>query len=344
MATLILSYPGAAFRPEPAEVDAAAPPPASRDLVHAAMGQWLQLCDHITRAGGRILLIDPLSPRELGRDAAGGTRGASSPVYAGRLGAAFLTPGTLNTPIFLRAVGSGATAGPSAEAAAKEAAPSAAPRAAADPIDRAITQAGLQVRHSSSRFGGQLDVLSIDRNRYILTYGQGPSSSSRASLEEVKALLPLGAQTLLVELRPPYVSGSQGIAYLTAPSGAKVLLVHRGALLSHTPEDLIRFAGNQVEYFVLSPEDAAAGACECLAIRGTLILSPGSSTILRGQLARRGFQLIETEVGTLCGPRHAGPRRLACELPGLVLSDDAPSYALRRDELLERRASYKPAK
>ncbi|HRI52744.1 MAG TPA: hypothetical protein PLW65_21425, partial [Pseudomonadota bacterium] len=210
-----------------------------------------------------------------------------------------------------------------------------------DSVSRALSKAGLRVRPSGHRFQGQLDVIPIDRNRYILTYGQAAPASCRASLEEVKGLLPLGAQTLEVELRPPCTAGAQSLAYLTAPSGAKVLLVDRGALLSHTPEELLRFAGSHVEYFVLAPEDAQAGATACLAIRGTLILSPGSSTILRGQLARRGFQLVETDVSLLLGARRGGPRLLANELPGLVLSDDAPSYAWRRDELFERRASYK---
>ena len=249
------------------------------------------------------------------------------PVYAGRLGAAFLTPGTLNTPIFLR--GCGDEGGRPGEGATE------------DSVSRALSKAGLRVRPSGHRFQGQLDVIPIDRNRYILTYGQAAPASCRASLEEVKGLLPLGAQTLEVELRPPCTAGAQGLAYLTAPSGAKVLLVDRGALLSHTPEELLRFAGSHVEYFVLAPEDAQAGATACLAIRGTLILSPGSSTILRGQLARRGFQLVETDVSLLLGARRGGPRVLANELPGLVLSDDAPSYAWRRDELFERRASYK---
>lgn len=331
MATLFLCYPEATFRPDGAAAGSA---PEPRAAAYAAMGQWLQLCDHITRAGGRILVLDPQSGGKKGSSASR-TEPHSAPVYAGRLGTSFLTPGTLNTPIFLRAA---------APLSVSDSAGDSAADSAEDSIDRALSQAGLRVCRSVNRFGGQLDVISIDRNRYILTFSQDPRSSSRASLDEVKELLPLGAQTLLVELRPPYLTGSQGIAYLTAPSGARVLLVHRGALLSHTPEDLIRFAGGQVEYFVLSPEDAAAGAAECLAIRGTLILAPGSSTILRGQLARRGFQLLETEIDKLCGLLPAGPRRLAGELPGLVLSDDAPSYALRRDELLERRASYKPSR
>lgn len=337
MATLILSYPGADFRPDGAAGEGAAAAgslPERRGLAYEAMGQWLQLCDHITRAGGRILVLDPPGRAE----PSPGTPGAPArpacaiePVYAGRLGAAFLTPGTLNTPIFLRGCGDeGGRAGEGAGEGANE-----------DSVSRALGKAGLQVRPSGHRFQGQLDVIPIDRNRYILTYGQAAPASCRASLEEVKGLLPLGAQTLEVELRPPCTAGAQGLAYLTAPSGAKVLLVDRGALLSHTPEELLRFAGSHVEYFVLAPEDAQAGATECLAIRGTLILMPGSSTILRGQLARRGFQLVETDVSLLLGARRGGPRVLANELPGLVLSDDAPSYAWRRDELFERRASYK---
>lgn len=342
MATFILSYPEATFRADCAEGEAAAGSPAEpRADAYAAMGQWLQLCDHITRAGGRILVLDPLPVSEQSRQGVAAASFMASPVYAGRLGAAFLTPGTLNTPIFLRAAGPGADRAGSPDAPGVPAGPDA--PVGPDAIDRALIQAGLRVLRSSHRFGGQLDVISIDRNRYILTYGQHARASSRASLEEVKALLPLGAQALLVELRPPYTAGSQGIAYLTAPSGAKVLLVHRGALLSHTAEELIRFAGSQVEYFVLSSEDAAACVTECLAIRGTLILGPGSSTILRGQLARRGFQLVETEVSQLLGAGPGGPRRFASELPGLVLSDDAPSYALRRDELFALRKSYKPA-
>lgn len=334
MATLILSYPGADFRPDGAAGEGAAPAGSStepRGLAYGAMGQWLQLCDHITRAGGRILILDPperAAPSAQAGDAAAPPAGASESVYAGRLGAAFLTPGTLNTPIFLR--GSGHEDGGRGSQDAGE-----------DSVSRALSKAGLRIRPSGHRFQGQLDVIPVDRNRYILTYGQAAPASCRASLEEVKGLLPLGAQTLEVELRPPCTAGAQAIAYLTAPSGAKVLLVDRGALLSHTPEELLRFAGSHVEYFVLAAEDAQAGAPECLAIRGTLILALGSSTILRGQLARRGFQLVETDVSLLLGGRPGGPRVLANELPGLVLSDDAPSYAWRRDELFERRTSYK---
>jgi hypothetical protein len=212
-----------------------------------------------------------------------------------------------------------------------------------DPVARDMARAGLEVRTCRHRFQGQADVIALDRNRFILTYADDPAGTSRDSLDEIKALLPMGAQTLEVALQPPYTAGSQGIAYLAAPGGAKVLLQNRAALASHTPEEVSRFAGHHIESFVLLAEDAAAYVTKCLVVRGTVILGQGSSTILRGLLARRGFPLAETDVSALFAEGRGGPRLLANDLPGLVLSDDAPSYALRREELLERHASYRPA-
>jgi len=77
-----------------------------------------------------------------------------------------------------------------------------------------------------------------------------------------------------------------------------------------------------------------------IALRGTIVLQEGSSTILRGQLARRGFQIVQTDVSQLFGPGGGGPRMLANELSGMVLSDDAPSYSSRRDELQQLLATY----
>src|SRR4051812_28708352 len=47
-----MSYPGPSWRPTQSS---AQEPPASL----AALREWLALCDHITRAGGRIFVIDP---------------------------------------------------------------------------------------------------------------------------------------------------------------------------------------------------------------------------------------------------------------------------------------------
>lgn len=57
-------------------------------------------------------------------------------------------------------------------------------------------------------------------------------------------------------------------------------------------------------------------------------------------LFRRGFRLVEVDVSALVGPAGGGPKLLTSELSGLVLSDDAPSYLLRRDRLVSLQAEY----
>src|ERR1700712_3412419 len=106
MSSLILSYPGASFRPDGAAGEGAAAGSAEqRRVVYAALAQWMTLCDHLTRVGGRILVIDPRRATARGAAPESVKEPAVSTVYAGRLGAVFLTPGTLNTPIFLRSRG-----------------------------------------------------------------------------------------------------------------------------------------------------------------------------------------------------------------------------------------------
>jgi hypothetical protein len=119
-----------------------------------------------------------------------------------------------------------------------------------------------------------------------------------------------------------------------------VLLVSRPLLKSHTPEDLGRFLGDKVDVLIMDSDDTAAFASEALNVRGTLILPMGCSTILRGVLFRRGFRLVEVDVSALVGPAGGGPKLLTSELSGLVLSDDAPSYLLRRDRLVSLQAEY----
>ena len=47
---------------------------------------------------------------------------------------------------------------------------------------------------------GQVDIIPVERNRFVLTYGGSDQGSSHASVEEVKALLPMGAQVMAIEL------------------------------------------------------------------------------------------------------------------------------------------------
>lgn len=299
MATFILSYPDTAFVPHGAQANPAA---ASQ-----AFAQWLKLADEIHRAHGRILVLDP------------GYVGKLSSVYAALLGSSFLSPGKLPRPVFLRSN----HGEPVAE----------------DAIGRTIADAGLELRVATQPWQGQVDVIPLERNRFVITYG-GVSGSSAASVEEVKALLPMGAQILTIELAPSCPRGSAAIGFLNPSSGRPVLLVSRPLLKSHTPEDLGRFLGDKVDVLIMDSDDTAAFASEALNVRGTLILPMGCSTILRGVLFRRGFRLVEVDVSALVGPAGGGPKLLTSELSGLVLSDDAPSYLMRRDRLVSLQAEY----
>ena len=294
MATFILSYPDKSFVPRGVAAEGA---PAAGP----AFAQWLKLCDEIHRVAGRIMVLDPCQV------------GSVPSVYAALLGSPFLAPGKLEHPVFLRSH-LGAPAGD-------------------DAIGRAIGEAGLPVRAAQHPWQGQVDVIPLERNRFVVTYGGSEQGSSAQSVEEVKELLPMGAQVMAIELSPTCPRGSAALCFLSSGNGKSVLLVSRAALKSHTPEDLGTFIGNKVDVVILAPEDSELYASECLNVRGTLLLPVGCSTILRGLLVRRGFQVSPVDVSLLVGPRGGGPRLLACDLPGLVLSDDAPSYLLRRERL-----------
>lgn len=303
MSTLLLSYPGEDFRSQ-----SSIGPSGAAGAARLALREWLALCDQIARAGGRILVLDPAPA------------GASQLVHAGCLGAIFNSPGKLPRPTFLHSRGS------EAPAVVSE-----------DPACRLLAEAGLDVRVASAQWQGQVDLIPLERNRFLLCHG-GASTSSRQAADELRQVLPMGAQVLEVELAPGIARGVQAVQYVVSPGGSPVLLCHRAGLRSHTPEQLGRFAGGHVEVIGLGTEDVEAHAAECLVVHGHCLLAPGSSTILRGQLARRGFQIEEANVSHLVGAN--GPRLLALDLPGLVLAEDSPSYANRRAEIVQRLDRY----
>jgi N-dimethylarginine dimethylaminohydrolase len=301
MGTYILSYPGPGFSPRGSAASSKSRP------AQLAFQQWLALCDKLLRAGARILVIDPsadLPP----------AAGLSDLVYAARIGAPFLSPST-GQPVFLRARG------------AQDGLP-----LDRDPVSLALRQAGIAVEAAQHRWQGQAEIVALPRNRFLLTYGP---ESDLASCDEVKRLLPLGAHVLCVEMAKS--TGLSGLAHFVSKSGASVLLVDRSALRSHSPEDIGKFViGGMTELFILGAEDVAIHATEGLCVRGLVLMPVGTSTTVRGNLVRRGFQVDDVDVSALFGPNGdgGGPRALCNEWPGFVLSDDSPSYATRRDELV----------
>jgi hypothetical protein len=275
-------------------------------LPRAALQEWLTICDHITRAGGRILVLDP---PDLAREGAPPDPGL---VYMARAGALFGQPHSGGGPIFLLS--------------------QSADGAGADPgyVTALLQQAGLTVHPAAHPFAGQANFLAIGKNRFLLTF---PEGSGREGLDEIRALLPMGARVLEIALREPHRTGDSFLCPLVAASGRHALLVHGGGLANCTQADLARFATSEIDVIPVTPDDAAAHATSALSVRGNLIVPTGLSSQLRGVLVRHGFTLVEVELPQLLGIGGGGPRSLVSELHGFVLNDAAPSYALRREEL-----------
>jgi hypothetical protein len=306
MSTYVLSYPRPGFTP----VGATA---TDEQTAQRAYQQWLALCDHITRAGGRILVLDD---EELPTDV------AQAAVYSASIGAPFLAPGSASGPLFLRA---------RRDDGAFD--------LEHDPICAALKRAGLSVQLSEHHWHGQAEVIALPRNRYLLTYGP---HSAPESCDEVKRLLPLGAHVMCIQTTD---SGLSALGHFTTKAGASLLLLDRSALRSHSPEDIGRFLiqpgmAGATEMHIMGREDIEACATQSLCVRGIMHMPPGVSTQLRGQMARLGFQSLVVDVSALFGPQRGGPRALCNEWPGFVLSDDSPSYATLREGLFARIDQY----
>lgn len=286
-----------------------------------AMQQWLLLCDHIVRAGGVPLVLDPPATA-----ASTDGHGVSPDVLlaTSRLGAIFVgaRPGGDSSAVFLRAPGSVPAA---ADASGQ-----------ADSLTSQLRRYGLKVQTAQHRWGGQADVLGLPRNRYILT--QGTCSDPLAS-DEVAALLPMGAHALRVDIDRD--SGLSAFNVLTTRAGATMVLVSTQALKTTSMAEISTFIGNKCELISLSAEDSAIGAGAMLCVHGNVFVPPGVSTTLRGHLWRFGFQVVDVDVSELGGAAIGlGPRAFALPWSQCMLDDALPTYATRRDELYRRLDEY----
>jgi N-dimethylarginine dimethylaminohydrolase len=267
----------------------------------AAMREWLTLCDAITRAGGRILVMPPPGASE---------PGMTGMIYTANSGALFKQ-------------GERATFVISKMSVAHR-------QGERERLLGYWKQAGLPTEEAPHVWEGQADITTLPGSRYLLTWGV---RSVRESVADVQKRLPSSARTLEVKLREPFFHGDTCLNPLTNRAGDTVLLAHGGALVDRTLPELRTFVGSYAEVYAVEEEDALNYACNALCIDGTVLLPTGLSTGLRGQLVRRGFTLEELELGELFGKGGGGPRCLVNELRGFVLTDDAPSYASRRDQL-----------
>jgi N-dimethylarginine dimethylaminohydrolase len=305
MPTYLMSYPGPSWHIRGGQN--ARSQSRSPTNPRQALREWIALCDAITRAGGRILVMSPPSvdPPLTGMP------------YTSSLGHLF---GVDEARVFVLAN------------------MAAAHRQAEREFARAfLADAGLRTTVAAHPWEGQAELQVAGGNRYIATWGV---RSERASLDEIRPLLPSGSHLLDVQLRAPFVHGDQCLASLVTRGGAQVVLAHPAATVNMAPEALRRYLGNSVEVYPVDADDAAALACSSMSVNGTLIVPSGLSTTLRGNLVRRGFTVEELHMPELAGKGGGGPRSLTNELRGMVVNPGAPDYLTLRDELMARADAY----
>jgi N-dimethylarginine dimethylaminohydrolase len=272
----------------------------------AAFKEWLALCDAITRAGGRILVMPPPEGATL-----------TGLPYAANHGALFKNG---DQWVFMLSKMSVAHR-----------------QAEREHVRAFFNKAGIPTEEAAHTWEGQADVTTLHGSRFILSWGV---RSLRESLEDVRNRLPMGARVLDVQLREPWFHGDTCLNVLTTRSGDQVLLVYGGALVNRGVPELRTFTDRYAEVVAIEEEDALAYACNALCVNGTVLMPKGVAAGLRGQIVRRGLQVEELDLPELFGKGGGGPRCLANELFGFVLTDEAPSYTFERARLRAMADSY----
>ena len=304
-ATYLMSYPAAKWTIRGGENFRSKQKQATNP--RAAMKEWLALCDAITRHGGRILVMPPadVDPPLTGM------------MYTANAGALFKQGDAWTWMLSKMSV---------AHRQAEQA-----------HIKAFWAEAGMPTVAAQHTWEGQADVATLPGNRFLLTWGV---RSVRESLDMVKKHLPQGARVLDVKLREPWFHGDTCMDAMTTRGGDTVLLAFGGALVDRTVPELRTFCGDKVEVLPIDEADCLGYAANSLCVNGTILMPSGLSTGLRGNLAKRGFNLEELELGELFGKGGGGPRCLVNELRGFVLTEDAPDYVSRRDHLHALADSY----
>lgn len=306
-ATYLMSYPGPRWQIRGGEnfLSQSRSPTSPRKAMH----EWLSLCDAITRAGGRILVMPP----------AEGEGGAplTGMVYTANAGQLFHDA-------------SGWTWLVSKMAVAHRQAERAHVRAF-------LEKAGLPVREAANTWEGQADLQHVIGNRYIATWGV---RSVRESLDDVRPLLPPGAHLLELQLRDPFFHGDVCLNPIVTKNNVTVLLAHNDAFVGGGIVAIRNFLGERVEVLPVDRDDAVGYACNALCVNGTVFLPGGLSTQLRSHLVRRGFLYEEIDLPELLGKGGGGPRCLVNELRGLVVNPGAPDYVTLREDLFAKAETY----
>lgn len=304
-ATYLMSYPAAKWTIRGGENFRSKARAATNP--RAAMREWLTLCDAITKHGGRILVMPPpdVEPPLTGL------------MYTANSGAMFKVGDHWKWML------------PSMSVEHR--------RAEKEHIKAFWSEAGVPVEESLHTWEGQADVATLPGNRFVLTWGV---RSVKESLDDVRRRLPPGARVLEVKLRDPWFHGDTCLDAMQTPGRDTVLLAFGGALVDRTISELRSFAGDQVDVLPIDEDDCLGYAANSLCVNGAVLMPTGLSTALRGHLLRRGFTIEELDLPELFGKGGGGPRCLVNELRGFVLTEQAPDYVSRRDQLHDLAERY----
>jgi N-dimethylarginine dimethylaminohydrolase len=172
-------------------------------------------------------------------------------------------------------------------------------------IETFVRGLGWPVARAQHVWEGQAEVCTLPGGRFILSWGV---RSDRESVDEARAHLPKGAQSLDVKLRDPFFHGDTCLDSMAAPKG-HILLACEAALVDRSLEDLRAFAKG-VEVVAVSEADARAYACNALAVGTKWLVPRGVSDDLLKRVASFGLEIVELDLSELFGKGGGGPRCL----------------------------------
>jgi N-dimethylarginine dimethylaminohydrolase len=148
-------------------------------------------------------------------------------------------------------------------------------------------ESGLACVVAQHPWEGQADLQLVgESNRFVATWGV---RTVRASIEDIRPLLPPNARLMDVQLQQPFFHGDTCMNAITNRGGDTLLLAHGGAFVGATIEAVRQFVGSGVDVVAVDRDDALGYACNSLCVHGTVLMPSGLSPSLRGAIARRGL-------------------------------------------------------
>lgn len=191
-------------------------------------------------------------------------------------------------------------------------------------VDRCLRGFGMRTQCVTARFEGQGDVLRIDDERVVCTFGEGPYARTQAAaFAEVGALLP--ARRHLLRFRAdPWFHGNTFLGAFSSSQGVMVL-VCEDAIAPDDRAPLREFLeGVRVE--PISKEESIAYATNSLQVGDTALVPAQTPARIRALFASHGLRVHELALPALFSAGGGAAVCLTNRLDGVRI-DDIPLAA-----------------